>query len=86
MANKSNFITEVRAAVTELLDAMYERVVALGTEYDMLDYASQLTDEDFVGDNADLTAAQFKDALTALRGGVKAALDGNGPTLWPLKQ
>ncbi len=85
MANKSDFITEVRAAVTEILKSMYERVAALGTEYDMLDYANQLTDEDFVGENADLTAAELKAGLTAMRGGVKAAMDGNGPTIWPLK-
>ncbi len=85
MASESDFISRTRQTVTEILEAFYARWGELYAQYQALGYGTALVDEDFVGENSDLTAQQFKDAVAALNN-VKAALDGNSPTLWPLKK
>lgn len=62
MANKANYISRVRENAIQLIEAL-EAFDALYAEYNALGYSSGLQNSDFTGENADLTAAQFIDAL-----------------------
>jgi len=55
---RSNHISRVRAATTELIDAI-DKLVALKKESDALDLLNAFTAEDFVGENAYLSAADI---------------------------
>ncbi|HYE59420.1 MAG TPA: hypothetical protein VD948_12985 [Rhodothermales bacterium] len=66
-ASKSDFITSHRQGVTRLIDAL-NNLQNLRRQYDALGYANAttgITDADFTGANADLTAAEFKAGVAA---------------------
>ena len=67
MADKAGFITRYRQEVGRILDALDGELEMLDHQYDALDYANILTDDDFTGTNAVLTAQQFKDGVASIQ-------------------
>jgi hypothetical protein len=55
---RSNHITRVRAATTELLSAI-DKLTALKKESDSLDLGNAFTTDDFEGDNSHLATADI---------------------------
>lgn len=67
MASKSDFITLQRTATRNLITALNDHI-NLKRQFDALGYLSASTgilDADFVGDNAGILAAEFKQAIAA---------------------
>lgn len=64
---KNDFVTRYRKEVDKALSAIPGVLALLDTEYDALDYSNQLVDGDLGPPNDDITAAEFKDGVAALR-------------------
>lgn len=63
MARTEDHISEVRAAVTQILDAL-DQLRALRREWDSLDYVNTLPDGS--GTNAGITRAEIANAYTSI--------------------
>ena len=65
MANNSDFISRYRTETTAFLRAL-DALMAARRQWDALDLGNTLTEEDFVGANADLTVAELTAAVSSV--------------------
>lgn len=66
MAVDSDWISKYRGQVTAWLTAL-NALNALGEQYIALDYGNALTDDDFLGANADITKADLVAAVASVQ-------------------
>jgi hypothetical protein len=66
MAVESDWITRWRQATTAWLQAL-NTLQALGEQYQALDYGNALSEEDFVGANADIVQADLVAAVGSVQ-------------------
>lgn len=91
MTNKMELVTAYRSAVKALLTALDKETVGLEAEYDAMHYGiaddeNELKDEDFIEDNSDLTADQFKTGIASIQTLRAAFHNGvHDSRLYPLK-
>lgn len=78
MLQKSNFISDYRGAVIELLNAL-DKLRNLRMRYDALNYSAELTDADFANCEMDINAACFANAVYSV-GELEALLNAGHKT------
>lgn len=75
MADQAGFIGEYRRKVMALLDVLAADLTALNTQYDALDYITEIPDGLLDAPHDDLTGEQFKAGVEAVKV-IHAQLDG----------
>ena len=84
MASGSDFVSRYRASVTAWLTAL-EDLLALKSQYDALDLGNTLTEEDFIGANADIDLAQLVAAVGSVEAIDAVFQQGHDTNLYALK-
>lgn len=82
-AKNQNFISAVRDAATGF-NQQIDKFNALKRQYDALDLGNVIADEDFVGANEGITAADFKNAIALIDGVLKGLPEGSSTVLFKI--
>lgn len=83
MAVDADWISKYRSQVTAWLTAL-NALNALGQQYVSLDYGNTLTDEDFVGANADIVKADLVAAVASVQAIGEVTSQGHSTNLYKL--